>query len=70
MDDLLSIGDKELTNNFKASIRKYFTTTPAIDTSYILSIRILQDRPNLRILLDQIEYAKHVVKQFVRATLP
>ena len=41
VDDLLPIGDKELTDDFEASIGEYFTTTPATDASYILGIRIL-----------------------------
>ena len=41
-------------------------TTPATDASYILGIRILRDRSNHRISLDQIEYAKRVMKRFLR----
>ena len=65
VNNLLPIGDKVLTNDFEANIGTYFQVTPACDALYILGIRVQCDRPNRRLSLDQVEYAKRVLARFI-----
>ena len=66
VDDLLPIGDKVLTDEFKAWIPTYFDVTLTGDASYFLRIRVTRDRlcNSPWVALDQVKFVDTVLTRF------
>ena len=66
VDNLLPIGDKVLTDEFKAWIPTYFDVALTGDASYFLGIRVTQDRlcNSPWVALDQVKFVDTVLTHF------
>ena len=72
VDDLFPIGDKVLTNKFKAWLPSYFNITPPVNTHFFLGVRLIRGRnwrvfedgtSNYYIALDQNMFVDSVLEQ-------
>jgi len=70
VDDLLPIGDKELTDDFEKHIGTYFQVTLLGDASHFLGIRIIRDRQTRTLSIDQIKFADQIIEKFWNDNLP
>ena len=64
VDNLLPMGNKELTDNFETYIGKYFKVTILGNASHFLGIRIIRDRSTNSLSLDQIAFADQILDKF------
>jgi len=64
VDNLLPMGDKELTDDFKTNIGNSFEVTLMGDASYFLGLRISWDREHGELSLDQMKFATKILDSF------
>jgi len=69
VDDLIPMGNKELTDEFETHIGEYFEVTVLGDASHFLGIRILRDRLQQNLTLDQLEFTDLILDQFAGTSL-